>query len=98
MTKEGEITGVNFGGDLVTFGSGSTESKYPKTVLKRHNYLISDMKSFDKYVVYSTETRILYFDVASPDDVKAISGLPNKQNVLELFQNNHSLYATSLDK
>lgn len=48
--------------------------------------------------MYSSETRIFYFDSLSPSEVKIVVELPNKTAILELSSNNHSIYATTLDK
>lgn len=48
--------------------------------------------------MYSSETQIFYFDSSSPSEVKIVAGLPNKTAILELSSNNHSIYATTLDK
>lgn len=93
------LTAVNLSGDLVHYQKVTTASQgHPTYVARGHNYLISDMISFDKFVVYGTETRICYFDANSPKDIHHIQGLPSKQNILEFYSNHHSLYATTLDK
>jgi WD40 repeat protein len=56
------------------------------------------MICFDKFIAYASEKRIFYFDQSAPNDIDVISGLPNDQQILEFYANNHSLYATSLDK
>lgn len=56
------------------------------------------MISFDKFIVYSSEHRIFYFNVEDPNTVHEISSLPNAQNINVFSQNSHSLYASTLDK
>jgi hypothetical protein len=98
-THDGNLTGVNLTGDLVHFHAvASASDKHPTALTHRHNYLISDMIHFDKFIVYGSESRIYYFDISAPDKVHIVANLPNKQNVLEFSQNHHSLYATTLDK
>ncbi len=56
------------------------------------------MISFDKFIVYSCEHRIFYFDVATPNVIHTLNGLPNKIDVTSFAKNTHALYASTLDK
>jgi WD40 repeat protein len=98
-TKTGSLTAVNLNGDLVTYQDvTSAADKHPTSVSKRHTHLITDIVNYASFIVYASEHRIFYFDVSTPNDVRTVSGLPNKQNVLEFAQNSHTLYASTLDK
>ena len=96
--KDGGLTAVNLKGDLVHFESLSAADKHPTSLFEGHGHAISDLISFDKFIVYSSEHRIFYFNVATPNIVHQLSGLPHAQNVNVFAQNSHSLYASTLDK
>lgn len=97
--KEDSLTAVNLDGNLVHYQNVlSASDKNPTTRQTLHNYLITDIHTFGSHVVYGSENKIFYFDVAAPHDVKTIDGLPNKLNIAGLYSNKHSLYAASLDK
>ena len=93
------LTAVNLSGDLCTFDAFLEGSaRHPSSFIKGHQNLISDIVNFDKYMVYASENNLYYFDSANPNHVRQVEGTPNKNAVLELFANNHSVYATTLDK
>jgi WD40 repeat protein len=78
-TKDGNLTAVNLNGSLVNFNQvTSAADKHPHHVSTRHTYLIDGLISFDKFVVYTSQKRIYYFDVANPDDIHTVGGLPNE--------------------
>lgn len=98
-SKDQHLTAVNLSGELTHFENFvSTHDRHPTKFIYGHQNLISDIQNFDKFIVYSSEANIFYFDVSTPNEVKRVENLPNKTAILELFSNNHSVYATTLDK
>lgn len=63
--RQGMLTAANLDGHLVAFQTTSAD-KHPHHVSKRHSYLIDDLVSFDKFIVYASQKRIFYFDTAAP--------------------------------
>ena len=94
-----KLSAVNLSGDLVHFcGFTAAQDKNPSSIRKGHQGLISDIVNVEKHMLYGSENRVFYFNEEAAHDVNVIEGTPNKQAILELFANGHSVYATTLDK
>ena len=86
-TPDGEnLTVVTLGADLAFFnGVTSAADKHPSAWTKHHHNLISDICSFGKHVVYSSESRVYYFDTSDESyRVSHVCKLPAQNNILQI--------------
>lgn len=78
-TKNASLTAVNLNGELLNYQNvTSAADKHPTSVSRRHANLITDLINYGSFIVYASEHRIFYFDLAKPNDVRVITGTPNK--------------------